>query len=102
MLIGAWAYQTASRLDRLDFSLTWRGRRLRVDVRPHETTYSLRTANGDSEQERSMPLRHHGQLVEVECGQPVTLPVPPPTPVGPAPQQPPGRAPVRRIPEPET
>jgi alpha,alpha-trehalose phosphorylase len=86
-----------SRLDRLGFSLMWRGMRLRVDVRAHEATYSLR----DDDPEASMELRHHGELLRVDCHEPVTRPVPPPRPVGPPPQQPPGRAPMRRIAETE-
>jgi alpha,alpha-trehalose phosphorylase len=84
-----------SRLNRLEFSLQWRGLRLRVDVRPHQTTYALRHGGeGDM-----LELRHHGEKVRVTFGEPVTVPVPPLTPPGPEPEQPPGRAPLLRLPE---
>ena len=38
----------------------------------------------------------HGKDVEITQVKPVTVPIPPATPVGPAPSQPAGRAPVRR------
>ncbi|HEY0696519.1 MAG TPA: glycoside hydrolase family 65 protein [Micromonospora sp.] len=87
-----------SRIDRLEFSLMWRGLRLRVDIRPHEATYSLR--NGDDQ--ASMELRHHGQLVRLTSAEELSLPIPPPHPVNPPPRQPAGRAPIRRTPEPES
>ncbi|MFJ6198747.1 glycoside hydrolase family 65 protein [Micromonospora sp. NPDC092111] len=85
----------SSRLSRLEFSLQWRSMRLRVDVRPHQTTYSLR--NGGPE--TAMELRHHGETVRVTSAVPVTVPVPEAHPGGPAPEQPPGRAPLLRLPE---
>jgi alpha,alpha-trehalose phosphorylase len=39
---------------------------------------------------------HHGKEIEVTQVRPVTVPIPPALPVGPAPTQPAGRAPVRR------
>jgi alpha,alpha-trehalose phosphorylase len=87
-----------SRLDRLEFSLNWRGLRLRVDVRPHEVTYSLRDDGGGS----SMELRHHGEVVRLSCAEPVTVPIPPAPQPGPAPRQPAGRAPARRTVTPGT
>ncbi|MFC3503969.1 glycoside hydrolase family 65 protein [Micromonospora krabiensis] len=85
----------SSRLSRLEFSLQWRGRRLRVDVRPHQTTYALRHADQDDVVE----LRHHGETIRVTCDEPVTVPVPPAHPSGPAPEQPPGRGPLLRLPQ---
>jgi alpha,alpha-trehalose phosphorylase len=85
----------SSRLSRLEFSLQWRGLRLRVDVRPHQTTYALRHAGPDEVVE----LRHHGETLQVTAAKPVTVPVPPADPPGPAPEQPPGRAPLLRLPE---
>ncbi|MEH1015293.1 glycosyl hydrolase family 65 protein [Micromonospora sp. CPCC 206060] len=84
-----------SRLGRLEFSLTWRGMRLRVEVRPHETRYELR----DGPDSASLELLHHGETVQVVWGEPVTLPNPPARSVGPPPEQPPGRAPLRRVEE---
>jgi alpha,alpha-trehalose phosphorylase len=91
-----------SRINRLEFSLLWRGMRLRVDVRRDEATYTLRGGEDGDEAVASMPLRHHGETVRVTSEKPLTLPVPPPHPVGPPPQQPPGRSPVRRAPETES
>ncbi|GAA1742407.1 glycoside hydrolase family 65 protein [Luedemannella helvata] len=91
----SFAPRLPSRLERLEFSLRWRGLRLRVDVRPHETTYALR----DGHDEASLSLRHYAQDVVVTCAEPVTLPVPPLGRPGPTPHQPPGRAPLRREPD---
>jgi alpha,alpha-trehalose phosphorylase len=91
-----------SRINRLEFSLLWRGMRLRVDVRRDEATYTLRGGEDGDEAVASMPLRHHGETVRVTSEKPLTLPVPPPHPVGSPPQQPPGRSPVRRAPETES
>ncbi|WP_346536812.1 glycoside hydrolase family 65 protein [Micromonospora sp. DPT] len=85
----------SSRLSRLEFSLQWRSLRLRVDVRPHQTTYSLRNGGPDTVVE----LRHHGEKITVTSALPVTVPVPTPDPPGPAPEQPPGRAPLLHLPE---
>ncbi|MFI6331784.1 glycoside hydrolase family 65 protein [Micromonospora chersina] len=87
-----------SRLSRLEFSLQWRGMRLRVDVRPHQTTYSLRNGGPDTVVE----LRHHAEPIRVTAAQPVTVPVPPAHPSGPQPEQPPGRAPLLHLPENES
>ncbi|MEU1685366.1 glycoside hydrolase family 65 protein [Micromonospora sp. NPDC005707] len=84
-----------SRLSRLEFSLQWRSMRLRVDVRPHQTTYSLRNGGPHT----VLELRHHGEPIRVTAAQPVTLPVPPAHPSGPQPEQPPGRAPLLHLPE---
>ncbi|MBO4208790.1 glycoside hydrolase family 65 protein [Micromonospora echinofusca] len=84
-----------SKLGRLEFSLTWRGLRLRVEVRPHETRYDLRDGPDDA----SLELRHHGELVRVICGETVTLPNPAVRPAGPPPEQPPGRSPLRKVEE---
>ncbi|MER5332138.1 glycoside hydrolase family 65 protein [Micromonospora sp. NPDC002717] len=91
----SFAPRLSSRLGRLEFSLQWRGMRLRVDVRPHETTYALR--HGDPED--VLELRHHGETVRVTCDEPVTVPIPPLEVSGPAPEQAPGRAPLLRLPE---
>ncbi|MEV0425418.1 glycosyl hydrolase family 65 protein [Micromonospora sp. NPDC050495] len=85
----------SSRLSRLEFALQWRGMRLRVDVRPHQATYSLRNGGADT----VLTLRHHGEPVRVTAAQPVTVPVPPAPPTGPPPEQPPGRSPLMHLPE---
>ncbi|MGK5671401.1 glycoside hydrolase family 65 protein [Micromonospora sp. URMC 106] len=91
----SFAPRLSSRLGRLEFSLQWRGLRLRVDVRPHETTYALR--HGDPED--VLELRHHGETVRLTCEEPVTMPIPPAEVSGPSPEQAPGRAPLLRLPE---
>ncbi|MER7443613.1 glycoside hydrolase family 65 protein [Micromonospora avicenniae] len=93
----SFAPRLSSKLSRLEFSLLWRGRRLRVDVRPHQTTYALRHADPDDVVE----LRHHGQTIRVTCDEPVTVPIPAAHPAGPAPEHPPGRSPLLRLPETE-
>ncbi|TNH30052.1 glycoside hydrolase family 65 protein [Micromonospora orduensis] len=91
----SFAPRLSSRLSRLEFSLQWRGLALRVDVRPHQTTYSLRHGGPDDVVE----LRHHDQVLRVTCDEPVTVPVPPAEPSGPPPEHPPGRSPLLRLPE---
>jgi alpha,alpha-trehalose phosphorylase len=81
-----------SKINRLDFSLLWRGLRLRVDVTADEVTYSLRNGGGSAR----LDMVHHGKPVTITQVKPVTLPIPPAPPRGPAPEQPTGRAPVRR------
>jgi len=85
----------SSRLSRLEFSMQWRSILLRVDIRPHQTTYSLRHGGPDT----VLELRHHGETVRVTGEQPVTVPVPAAHPSGPRPEQPPGRAPLMHLPE---
>ncbi|WP_250029085.1 glycoside hydrolase family 65 protein [Paractinoplanes maris] len=81
-----------SRINNLEFSLLWRGLRLRVNVTADEVTYSLRNGGGSAR----LVLVHHGKDVEVTQVKPVTVPIPAAHPAGPAPVQPAGRAPVRR------
>ncbi|HEX6327927.1 MAG TPA: glycosyl hydrolase family 65 protein [Jiangellaceae bacterium] len=91
----SFAPRLPSQINRLDFSLIWRGLRLRVSVRSDDVTYFLR--EGDHEDGSRLNLVHHGEFVTVEIGKPVTLPIPPPaTDPGPPPEQPAGRAPLRR------
>jgi alpha,alpha-trehalose phosphorylase len=75
-------------LTRLSFGFGFRGRRLRVEVRQSEATYSLQAGE-------PLDLTHHGEQVTVTADTPVTLPVPPPVRREP-PVQPAGRAPERR------
>ena len=90
----SFAPRLPSRIGRLDFSLLWRGLRLRVSVRPDEVTYYLR--EGDHEDGSRLDLLHHGEPLTITIGKPVTRPIPEAPLPGPEPEQPPGRAPVRR------
>jgi alpha,alpha-trehalose phosphorylase len=91
----SFAPRLPSRIGRLDFSLLCHGLRLRVEVRPHEVTYSLR----DGHDGARLPLRHFAEKVTVTAGTALTLPVPPAVPPEPAPTQPPQREPARREPD---
>ncbi|MEU6020908.1 glycosyl hydrolase family 65 protein [Micromonospora sp. NPDC047134] len=93
--VPTFAPRLPSRIGRLEFSLQWRGTRLRVTVRPEEATYGLHHAAPDA----VMDLRHHGESVRVTCTEPVTLPIPPAPENLPPVEQPPGRAPLLRLPE---
>ncbi|MEV4703030.1 glycosyl hydrolase family 65 protein [Actinoplanes sp. NPDC049316] len=88
----SFAPRLPSRIDRLAFSLLWRGLRLHVTVRPDEAVYSLRNHRGGAR----LDLRHHGEPLTVTTEAPVTRPIPPPPKVGDPPVQPPGRRPVHR------
>jgi alpha,alpha-trehalose phosphorylase len=77
-----------SRLARLAFRLSYRGRRLRVDVRRDAATYEL--LGGEE-----LALLHHGEEITVSPGSPRTCPLPP-APSRPHVKQPPGRTPPRR------
>ena len=76
-------------LTRLAFTITHRGRRLRVETDGREATYSV------TDHEGWLDLRHHGEPLRVHSRQSVTRPVPP-VPHRPPPSQPPGRPPRRR------
>ncbi|MER5455666.1 glycosyl hydrolase family 65 protein [Micromonospora sp. NPDC002389] len=96
--VPSFAPRLSSRLSRLAFSLQWCGMRLRVDVRPHETTYALHHAAHDA----VMEVRHYGTSIRVTCDESVTVPIPPAADDLPTPEQAPGRAPLLRLPEPPT
>ena len=87
----SFAPRLPSRLSRLEFSLLWHGHRLRVTISRSQATYSIRNGHGTA-----VELLHHGEPVTVTVGNPVRRPIPPCQPLTPPPQQPPGRAPVRR------
>ena len=76
------------RLSRLSFRLLYRGRRVRVEVRPESACYEILDG-------AALELVHHGERVVVEPGNPQERPLPP-TPPGPHAQPPPGRMPPRR------
>ncbi|MFG1674015.1 glycoside hydrolase family 65 protein [Micromonospora sp. NPDC049282] len=91
----SFAPRLSSRLSRLEFSLQWRSMRLRVDVRAHQTTYSLRNGGPDT----VLDLLHHGEPLRISSAQPVTVPVPQAHAPGSQPEQPLGRAPLMHLPE---
>ena len=76
------------RISRLRFRLTFRERRLAVELRGGEATYTLEA--GDE-----LALRHEGEAVTVRPGAPQARPMVH-LPKRPPPQQPPGREPRRR------
>jgi alpha,alpha-trehalose phosphorylase len=88
----SFAPRLPSRVDRLEFSIHWRGLRLRVTVTADEATYRVRDGAGDS-----LAFSHHGEPLVVSPDHPVTRPIPPARPLTPRPQQPPGREPRRRF-----
>ena len=77
-------------LTRLSFRITWRGRRLCVEVADSQALYRL--TDGEA-----LEITHYGERFTIQPTEPLTLKVPP-TPQRPEPHQPPGRAPVRRRP----
>jgi alpha,alpha-trehalose phosphorylase len=85
----SFAPRLPSRLDRLEFSVRWRGQRLRVVVQPTVATYTVR------EPESTVELWHHGEAVTVRHSRPERRPIPTPPTVSPV-SQPPGREPLRR------
>jgi alpha,alpha-trehalose phosphorylase len=77
-------------ISRLAFRLCFRERRLLVEVRAKEATYSLLAGS-------SLEIVHHGDRATVEPGLPLTRPIAAAPPREP-PSQPAGRAPARRRP----
>jgi alpha,alpha-trehalose phosphorylase len=80
-------------LTRIAFRLSFRGRRLMVEVTPEQASYSLLDGAG-------LDITHHGQPVRLSRTEPQLRDIPP-APAREAPQQPPGRAPTRRRPSPQ-
>jgi alpha,alpha-trehalose phosphorylase len=76
-----------SRLTRLAFRLTYRGRRLRIEVERDEARYEL--VAGDA-----LEIAHHGEALTVAPGAPETRRLPP-VPEREKAAQPPGRSPPR-------
>ena len=76
------------RLERLAFRISFRGRRLMVEVGRSEATYTV--LDGPP-----LEIGHHGESIEISSDAPVTCAVPALV-SRPAPTQPHGRAPVRR------
>ena len=84
----SFAPQLPQGLDRLAFRMLHRGRRLHVEVRGMQATYTLQ--QGDA-----IELSHHGERFTLTADEPVVREVPEPPKLTP-PQQPHGRAPARR------
>ena len=61
----SFAPRLPSRINRLEFSLLWRGLRLRVEVTADEVTYSLRNGGGSAR----LDLLHHGKEVDGHPGE---------------------------------
>ena len=76
------------RLQRLAFRFVFRGRRLKVEVRKEEATYTLLDG-------AALELAHHGTPITVSTDAPVTQAIPP-APARREPTQPAGREPMRR------
>jgi alpha,alpha-trehalose phosphorylase len=83
----AFAPQLPSRLSRLAFGLVYRGRRLRVEVRPEGARYELLEGN-------ALEVVHHGEALTVAPDAPETRPLPS-APSRDKATQPPGRMPPR-------
>jgi alpha,alpha-trehalose phosphorylase len=77
------------RLARLNFRLSFAGRRMKVEVDERRARYTL--LEGDP-----LEITHHGDVITVGSDEPVSRPIPEPLAVGAAPEQPAGRAPIRR------
>jgi alpha,alpha-trehalose phosphorylase len=82
--------QLPEALTRLAFRLTFRGRRLLVEIRHRQARYTL--TEGEP-----LEILHHGEKATLEVGRPVTRRIPRPRNRE-APAQPAGRAPARRRP----
>jgi alpha,alpha-trehalose phosphorylase len=81
-----------SALTRLAFRLRFRGRRMKVDVEHSAATYTLIAGE-------AMEIQHYGEALTLEPEREVQRRIPA-LPERPAPRQPPGRAPARRMPAP--
>jgi alpha,alpha-trehalose phosphorylase len=80
-----------SALTRLCFRIMFQYRSLEVEVLRDEARYRLL-------QGEPLDIRHHGEPVRVESGEPVAHPIPPLEAPPAPPRQPPGREPTRRRP----
>jgi alpha,alpha-trehalose phosphorylase len=78
-----------SRLERLAFRLRFRGRLLKVDLNKTHAVYSLLDGI-------PLEIEHHGEKIGISRDQPVQRAIPPAA-GRPTPEQPPGRAPRRRV-----
>jgi alpha,alpha-trehalose phosphorylase len=83
----SFAPRLPSRIGRLEFSILWRGQRLKVLAHPHDVVYALSNGGADAQVE----LLHHGVPVIVTGRRPVTMACPAATPPTSRPAQPAGR-----------
>jgi trehalose/maltose hydrolase-like predicted phosphorylase len=77
----------------LRFRLRWRDFRLTIDVNHDDVTYTVRDGP-----DASLTIRHAGENLELGTERPTTVEIRPCHPLLPQPQQPAGRAPLRRRP----
>jgi alpha,alpha-trehalose phosphorylase len=78
-------------LSRMSFRMTFRGRLLRVDISHREASYTLMDGP-------PLDISHYGETIMLETKGAVKRRLPK-LPTLPAPRQPPGRAPARRVPQ---
>jgi alpha,alpha-trehalose phosphorylase len=78
-------------LSRMSFRMTFRGRLLRVDISHREASYTLMDGP-------PLDISHYGETVSLKTKSAVRRRLPK-LPTLPAPRQPPGRAPARRVPQ---
>jgi alpha,alpha-trehalose phosphorylase len=86
----SFAPRLPEQLARMRFRVTFRGRRIEVEMGRRRATYTLNEGE-------ALEISHHGEPVTLELGEPVALDIPEANP-GPRPSQPPGREPVQRRP----
>jgi alpha,alpha-trehalose phosphorylase len=79
-------------LNRLAFSVRWRGVRLRVEIGRDQVTYSVHDGP-----DASLTVFHAGEEIQVTAGKPVICPVLPRKPLLPRPTQPVGREPLSAL-----
>ncbi|MGH2967238.1 MAG: glycoside hydrolase family 65 protein, partial [Solirubrobacterales bacterium] len=84
----SFAPRLPERLTRLAFGISFRERRLRVELSHEQASYSLR-------QGPPLEIAHHDQAITVTAGHPISLPIRELS-AGEAPAQPAGRSPARR------
>jgi alpha,alpha-trehalose phosphorylase len=77
-------------LTRMSFRLSFRGRKLLVEITREQASYSLREG-------QAIEITHYGEAAMLEAGKPLVRPIPRP-PARERPRQPPGREPARRRP----
>jgi alpha,alpha-trehalose phosphorylase len=87
----SFAPRLPERLSRLAFGITFRGRRLRVEVEPHQARYSL--LDGEP-----LEIVHNAQRLNLTAEEPVTRAISRSAARAAPPRQPPGREPARRLP----
>jgi alpha,alpha-trehalose phosphorylase len=91
----SFAPRLPSKIDRLSFSVRWRGLRVLVNVTATAATYTLSTV--DSTNEEALEITHHGEPLTLRTDSPATRPIPSIKPLTPRPNQPSGRVPHRQF-----